>query len=158
MEYNKGFTKNSQLMAFITIEDLYGSVEVLVFPKDYERYKTQLVEDEKILVAGRVSIGDEAEGKLILESMLPFADVPKELWLQFEDRTAYEELYPAAEEIFSPFDGENGVVVYLKKEHAKKNLPPSMSVRVCPELLNALKACIGEKNVAVVYRQAALVK
>ncbi|MBQ6678809.1 MAG: DNA polymerase III subunit alpha [Lachnospiraceae bacterium] len=151
-------TKNSQLMAFITIEDLYGSVEVLVFPKDYERYKTQLVEDEKILVAGRVSIGDEAEGKLILESMLPFADVPKELWLQFEDRTAYEELYPAAEEIFSPFDGENGVVVYLKKEHAKKNLPPSMSVRVCPELLNALKACIGEKNVAVVYRQAALVK
>jgi len=83
-------TRSNQLMAFITLEDLMGSVEVIVFPKNYEADRDILTEDSKIFIKGRVSLGDEPVGKLVCEQVIPFAKVPRELWLQFEDKEMYQ--------------------------------------------------------------------
>ena len=77
-------------MAFITLEDLMGSVEVIVFPKNYEADRDVLTEDSKIFIKGRVSLGDEPVGKLVCEQVIPFSKVPRQLWLQFEDKEIYQ--------------------------------------------------------------------
>ena len=46
------YTKQNKAMAFITVEDLFGTVEVIIFPRDYEKYSRYLNEDEKVFVAG----------------------------------------------------------------------------------------------------------
>uniref|UniRef100_UPI003FEEC774 DNA polymerase III subunit alpha n=1 Tax=Waltera intestinalis TaxID=2606635 RepID=UPI003FEEC774 len=83
-------TRSNQLMAFITLEDLMGSVEVIVFPKNYEADRDVLTEDSKIFIKGRVSLGDEPVGKLVCEQVIPFSKVPRQLWLQFEDKEIYQ--------------------------------------------------------------------
>ena len=70
-------------MAFLTIEDLFGTVEVIVFPRDYEKYHTYLNEDEKVFISGHVNVEEDKNGKLICESIVSFDDTKKELWLQF---------------------------------------------------------------------------
>ena len=82
-------TKTGKYMAFLTLEDLVGSVEVLVFPKDYEVNRDLLEENAKLFIRGRVSLGDEPAGKLICERIIPFSQIPKELWIQFPDKDAY---------------------------------------------------------------------
>jgi len=66
------YTKNDKVMAFLNIEDLVGNVEVVVFPKDYEKFSALLVEDAKIFVKGRVSVEEEKDGKLICEQIISF--------------------------------------------------------------------------------------
>ncbi|HJB08693.1 MAG TPA: DNA polymerase III subunit alpha, partial [Candidatus Enterocloster faecavium] len=78
-------TRTNQLMAFVTLEDLVGSVEIVVFPRDYEANRNLFVEDSKLFVRGRVSIGDDPVGKLVCEQVVPFSEVPRELWIQFAD-------------------------------------------------------------------------
>ena len=76
-------------MAFLTIEDLVGTVEVVVFPRDYEKWNTLLEDEARIFIQGRVSAEDEKASKLILEKARAFDDMPRELWIQFRDREDY---------------------------------------------------------------------
>ena len=87
-------TKNGQQMAFVTLEDMVGSVEVIVFPRDYENKKQLLNEDAKVFISGRTSIGDDPAGRLICEQVIPFDEVPKDLWLKFADKTEYDARWP----------------------------------------------------------------
>ena len=82
-------TRQNKMMAFITVEDLAGTVEVLIFPRDYEKKRDLLIEDEKVFVQGRVSIGDDPAGKLICERIIPFSMVPRELWLKYPNKDEY---------------------------------------------------------------------
>ena len=149
-------TKNSQMMAFVTIEDMLGSVEVLVFPKDYERYRHLLEEDEKVLVSGRVSIGDDPEGKLILESMMPFSEVPKEMWLQFTNRAEYEKKFEAVKKALSGIDGNDTLVVFLKDVKQYKKLGSAFDIRAGEEAVNAAAAVLGEENIRIVPKKAVM--
>ena len=143
-------TRNNKMMAFVTIEDLAGSVEVLVFPKDYEKRRESLIQDEKVFVRGRVSIGDDPVGKLICEQVIPFADVPRELWLQYPDKDAYFSDETALLDILRMREGNDSVVIYLGRERAKKVLPRNWNVKAEGELLEVLRDRLGEKNVRVV--------
>ena len=87
------YTKTNKPMSFITLEDLYGTVEVIVFPKDYEKYASMLTEDKKIFVEGRSSVEEDKDAKLICERIKSFDDIPKKLWVQFADMKAFEEGY-----------------------------------------------------------------
>ena len=116
-------TRSNQLMAFITLEDLMGSVEVIVFPKNYEADRDVLTEDSKIFIKGRVSLGDEPVGKLVCEQVIPFSKVPRQLWLQFEDKEIYQAMEGEILGILKESEGPDSVVIYLKKERAKKILP-----------------------------------
>ena len=115
-------TKNGQMMAYVTLEDLVGSVEVLVFPRDYEKYRSVLEEDAKVYIQGRTSIGDD----------------PK--------------VFPQVVEFLDRSDGHDGVTIYLAKERARKVLPPNRSVSCDNDLLSHLYQLLGENNVKVVQK------
>ena len=145
-------TKNGQQMAFVTLEDMVGSVEVIVFPRDYENKKQLLNEDAKVFISGRTSIGDDPAGRLICEQVIPFDEVPKDLWLKFADKTEYDARWPEVTEILRGSDGHDTVIIYLEKERAKKVLPANWHVAASTEVTEKLMKIIGEKNVKVVER------
>ena len=145
-------TRSNQLMAFITLEDLMGSVEVIVFPKNYEADRDVLTEDSKIFIKGRVSLGDEPVGKLVCEKVIPFSKVPRQLWLQFEDKEIYQAMEGEILGILKESEGPDSVVIYLKKERAKKILPANWKVEAAGELMETLICKLGEKNVKLVEK------
>ena len=146
------YTKNNKTMAFITLEDLMGSVEVIVFPKNYEADRDVLTEDSKIFIKGRVSLGDEPVGKLVCEQVIPFSKVPRQLWLQFEDKEIYQAMEGEILGILKESEGPDSVVIYLKKERAKKILPANWKVEAAGELMETLICKLGEKNVKLVEK------
>ncbi len=143
-------TKTNKMMAFFTIEDIHGTVEIIVFPKDYERYRTMIVEDEKVFVRGRVSVNENEGGKVICESIVSFDNMPSELWLRLDNKEHYNSLEGQIEEICSSSDGNDKVIIYLKEEKQKKVLPPSKNVKADGELQERLKELLGIDNVVVV--------
>ena len=149
-------TRSGQVMAFVTLEDMTGSLEILVFPKDYDKYRGILNPDEKVFIRGRVSLGDEPVGKLIAERIVPFGDVPKELWIQFADMESYRNAEPWLTEQLKTSEGPDSVIIYLKKERAKKVLPRSRNVLADEVLLLALRTRFGEENVKTAWKKAEL--
>ncbi len=145
-------TKTNQLMAFITVEDMDGSVEVLIFPRDYEANKALLTEDARVFVRGRVSLGDETKGKLICEQIIPFDRVPSVLWLQFPDKAAWLAGEGELMEILSSSDGNDQVGIFLRKERQQKLLGFGHTVRADGELLEKLSSRYGKENVKVVEK------
>ena len=145
-------TKSNQMMAFITIEDLVGSVEVLVFPRDYEKNNRLLKVDDKVFVSGRVSGEEDKASKLILERIVPFETIHKELWIQFADLREYQESESELYRILMNSEGKDSVHIYLRKEKMKKTLPSSRNIRVSSELLESLYQKFGEKNVKEVHK------
>ncbi|HIX52114.1 MAG TPA: DNA polymerase III subunit alpha [Candidatus Lachnoclostridium stercoripullorum] len=145
-------TKTGKNMAFVTLEDLVGSVEVLVFPKDFEANRDLLTEDAKLFIRGRVSLGDEPAGKLICQQVIPFSKIPKDLWLQFADLEAYQAAEKQLMDTLMLSDGGDRVIIYLRKEKARKILPPGWNVDASRELLGKLTQFYGEKNVKVVEK------
>ena len=145
-------TKTGKNMAFVTLEDLVGSVEVLVFPKDFEANRDLLTEDAKLFIRGRVSLGDEPAGKLICQQVIPFSKIPKDLWLQFADLEAYQAAEKQLMDTLMLSDGGDRVIIYLKKEKARKILPLGWNVDASRELLGKLTQFYGEKNVKVVEK------
>ena len=146
------YTKNSSIMAFVTLEDLVGTVEVIAFPGSYERYQSVLFEDARVYVQGRVSAEEDKASKLILEKVLPFDQVPSDLWLRFDSRQAYEEAAPALTEELGKMPGNTGVVIYLKDVHAMKKLPARCQVDASEENLAQLRQKYGEENVRLAER------
>ncbi len=142
-------TKTNKMMAFITLEDLVGSVEVIIFPRDYEKNRDKLTEENKVYVRGRVSANEEENGKLICERIVPFDEVPRQLWIQFSSMEEYKERYQTLVDLIRDSDGNDAVGVFLAKEKAKKILPPSQSVKISRELLERLYQEFSEKNVKV---------
>ncbi len=145
-------TKTNQIMAFITLEDLVGTVEVIVFPKNYDKYKMILNEDKKVFIQGRVSSADEAQGKLICENVIPFENVPKELWIQFSNLEQYREQEELMLQILEPWDGNDSVFVYLKNSKQYKKLPASRNIHATEQVVATLKEKFGEKNVKLIEK------
>ena len=146
------YTKTGSVMAFVTLEDLLGSVEVVVFPRDYERCKTILSVDSKVFISGRADVDDEKGGKLIFSNAVPFDRVHRDLWVQFTDRASYDAGEEKLLNILSSHKGDDIVIIYLSGERAKKVMPDENRVTVSRELIDELIAVFGEKNVRVVEK------
>ena len=146
------YTKNNKVMAFVTLEDLVGTVEVVVFPRDYEKYQSLLDEDARVLIQGRVSAEDDKASKLILERVRTFEEVPRELWLQFDDRDAYADREAHLMEELRAVPGNASVVIYLKDVKAMKKLPAGYRVALQEEWLEKFRREYGSENVRVVER------
>ncbi len=144
------FTRQNQAMAFLTIEDLTGSVEVIVFPKTFERYRSFTEPDEKIFVVGHSTVDEEQDGKVICDRIVPFEDTLKELWLQFSDRPAYDAAEEELMQLLRDSDGQDEVVIYIAHPRAIRRCGRNLSVRVNEKLLKRLKEFLGEPNVRVV--------
>lgn len=146
------YTKNNKTMAFITLEDLVGTVEVIIFPKDYEKYHHLLNEDEKVFIRGRANVEEEKDGKIICEQIYSFDDTKRELWLQFETKEAFEEKEQQLYEMLHDSDGKDSVVIYISSIKAMKRLPESQNVCADMVLVNNLTNFLGKNNVKVVEK------
>ncbi len=146
-------TKTNQIMAFISVEDLLGTVEVVVFPKNYEKNKEYLNEDSKVFVKGRVQEEEGGMGKLVCETIIPFEDVPCELWIQFPDIATYQAQEAGLFEMLKSSEGTDRVVIYCAKEKAVKKLPANRNIQVEAGLLEALEEHFGKNRVKIVEKQ-----
>lgn len=145
-------TRNGKTMAFITLEDLYGVMEILIFPNVLERYRYMLKENEKIFVKGKVSIGDDEQGKLICDQIISFDKVPRELWIQFKDKNEYMLKENELLEFIRNSDGNDTLIIYCKAEKAKKVFPRNMRVNADAGMVNRLSEKYGTDNVKVVEK------
>ena len=146
------YTRNNKVMAFLTVEDLLGTVEIVVFPRDYEKWQSMLNEDARVFVQGRVNAEDDKPSKLILEKVRAFEDMPQELWIQFKDKAEYAEKEQELLETLKGYAGVSAVVIYLKDVNAMKRLPAGYHVRISDSLTGELRKKYGESNVKVVER------
>lgn len=149
----KKTTKNNTTMAFLTLEDLLGTVEIIVFPRDYEKYRGLLTEDAKVLIKGRVSAEEDKAAKLICTEITSLDDVPRELWVRFQNKEAFlleeENLY----RLLSESDGKQEVVIYLNEERAVKRLPKNYGVTISGTLLHSLREAYGDEQIKVVDKK-----
>ena len=145
-------TKTNQMMAFITIEDLLGTVEVVVFPRDYEKNRDYLEVDSKVFVRGRVSEEDDKPSKLICEKIIPFEQTKKELWIQFPDKETFLDQEQIVYGYLADSDGDDEVMIYCAKERAVKKLPKNRNIGINEQILSRLMNHFGEKRVKVVEK------
>lgn len=148
-------TKQGDNMAFVTLEDLYGTVEIVIFPRDYNRYKHLIVKDNKILIRGNASVTED-EGKLLLSSMYTFEDIKndldaekKEVWVCFEDENAYNLNEKDFLHLLKEYKGRTPVFVQLRNSRTFKPMGERYRVLADDLLLENLKSRWGEKNVLI---------
>ena len=146
------YTKNNKVMAFLTVEDLVGTVEVVVFPRDYEKSQQFLNEEGRVFIQGRVSAEDDRASKLILEKIRPFDNMPREIWIQFDNKESYTQ---QSQELLADLrrsPGDSAVVIYLKDVKAIKKLPVGYHAQIQDLWLNYMYEKYGKTNVKVVER------
>ncbi len=142
-------TKTNKQMAYLTIEDLLGTVEVIVFPRDYENNAAALERDAKVFVQGRVSCEDDKPSRLICEKVIPFEQEKKELWIQFADKETFANQEVRMLNSLKAYEGDVPVVAYLAKEKQWKKYPANRNVELTDTLIGALKLQFGENNIKV---------
>lgn len=145
-------TRNNQNMAFLTLEDMYGSVEVVVFARDFEKNRSILTPDAKLFITGRASVSDD-EAKLLFSKAISFDDIPRDVWLQFETKEAYERLQSELYQIIDRHAGSSFIKIYIREGKLRKNLPPQFAIASGGEALEELKALLGAENVVVKDRK-----
>lgn len=143
-------TRTNATMAFINLEDVYGTVEVIIFPRQYDGLRKMLIEDNKVFIKGRVNSQDDENAKLVCESIISFEDIPSELWIRFDNLESYEEKNNILLDVIKESDGKDNIVIYLKDVKKRKYLPKSMSIKIEPEIISRLKEIFGDDNIGVV--------
>lgn len=144
------YTKNDKTMAFLEIEDLYGVVEVVVFPKDYERNSQLLQEDAKVFVRGRVSVEEDKNAKLICERITSFDEIGRKLWVRFDTMQQFAAAEKELLELLAQSEGRDQVVIYVAEGKRRKDLPKEYNVKADDTLLEKLYEKFGKNNIKVV--------
>lgn len=147
-------TKTNNLMAFVELEDLFGTVEVIVFPKIYDKYKSLLVQDGIVLVEGRISQKEEEDAKLICDNVRPLSkNMGKKLYIKIN--TDLEPgILERVKEVLSDYKGIQPVYVVNDASKAKgKNrvmvADSNIWVDINDNLISELKRVVGDDCVAV---------
>lgn len=143
------YTKNNQVMAFVSLEDLTGTMEVIVFPRTYEQSSKYLKEDSKVFIRGRAQLEEAQDAKLIASEIVPFEDMPKKLWIRFRDRDAYEQSREYLDRAIDEHGGRDQLVLYIESPKSVKRFPPGQGVRADRAFLDELEAKFGHGNVTV---------
>ncbi|MBO4214189.1 MAG: DNA polymerase III subunit alpha [Lachnospiraceae bacterium] len=149
------YTKTNKVMAFLTLEDLVGTVEVVCFPRDYEKYQQILTDEAKVFVKGHVNAEEDKNAKVIMESAYAFDSIPSEVWLQFADKAEYDAKIETLLNLLKSSDGNDELVVYLKAEKAVKRMDRSRSISADGRTLGIITEFLGEENVRVVEKSIA---
>ena len=140
------YTKNDKMMAFVTLEDLAGVVEIIVFPKTYEHAAMKLSEDSHVIVEGHVSVEDEKDAKLIADKVMTFEEIPRTVWIQFANKAAFDENEKEMLEIIEGHGGKDSIVAYLRDTKQIKKYP-GIRFNAHEEVLTMLQDKFGSENV-----------
>jgi len=150
-------TKNNNMMAFITLEDLYGTVEGIVFPRIYENYKEILYEDNIILVEGTIDASEEDAPKLIcnkiseLKKEAPLkSGKTRKLYLKVKNTEHYKKVKREIYYNICKHTGNDCVIIYNEQEKANMVLPVKNWVNIeSKDLIKSLIDLLGDKNIAI---------
>jgi DNA polymerase III, alpha subunit len=149
---NIKLTRNNQRMAFITLEDLVGNIEIIVFPREFEKFKNVIEEGRKYIISGKASLEENEDAKLIAGKIIPFEEVPREVWLQFENKAKLEEIEPKLNEIFINNKGNAKVMLYCREEKQVKQVNTVKGMSYAESVIALLKEKLGEENVKIVTK------
>ena len=147
------YTKNNRVMAFLQVEDLVGSVEVVVFPNVYEKNAAELGEEAKVFISGHVNAEDDKASKLICDRIIPFDAGKRELWIQFPDKETCLAREKELLELLADSDGNDGVILFAAAEKTMKRLPAGRNVNAETALIEKLEQSFGKGNVKVIEKR-----
>ena len=134
----------------VLLECPFLLLEVIVFPKDYEKNSYKLTEENKVFIQGRVSVEEERDGKLISEKITAFDEIPRKVWLKFPNMDSYVSQEQKLFENIAQSDGNDSIVIYLEDTKQMKTLPSNRNIHADGEVLERLRGMLGEGNVRVV--------
>ena len=138
-------TRSGAVMMILNLEDMTDSIEVLCFPRETDSFREKTEEGSRIFIKGRVSLGDDAKGKLIAEKILRFDELEKEAYILFEDKQSFLTAQARLEEIL----GGAGCIIALKKERQSKRIPAENGTLLTPEAGEALIREFGSSHVVI---------
>ncbi len=140
-------TKRGELMAFLTIEDMFGTIEVVVFPKSYNDNRRAIEQTDKVFITGRVQANVDENGKLICDKIIPFSEVPRTLWIRMTDEQTYYNEEKELTDMLKDLDGKDSVIIYCEKEKSRIKWPASRNISISSQLIDGLRKKYGNKNV-----------
>jgi DNA polymerase-3 subunit alpha len=149
-------TKSNETMAFLTLEDMFGSLEILVFPKILSQYGIYIKEGSTVFIKGRISRREDEDTKVICETASSIPSTPEEgekeikkrpdgLYLKVPNENS--PAYKRAKQLLAVFDGMDSVYIYMSDSGKMFKAPASMCVNVNEVLLKELRRVLGERNV-----------
>lgn len=152
-------TRQNANMAFVEIEDMFGTVELVVFPKIYDKYASLLIEDKKILVQGKINVLEDQDAKVIVEQLQEFGDEESEeelvgegsLWLRFKNQSEFEKKYPILIQLLNGAkQGKHQVIYYVEEGRMKKS--EELGYQLTRRMLDAFIQILGEESVKIVEK------
>lgn len=137
--------KDSKPMCFLTLEDLYGTVEVVVFPKQYSLYKDILKEDRKIFIKGTASVEEDKNGSIVSDEIKDLDTIPMKLWLKFSNMEEYKKNKDKIEE-YKCCNGKDTLIIFISDTKEKKFIQNYITADI--EVIKRMKQVFGEGNIA----------
>ena len=153
MDSTVKYTKNGKAMSFINIEDLTGTLEVIVFPNSFEKSRALIAEGNKVFIKGHVQNEDERGAKLICDDIKSFDDCAREIWIQFPNKDAYSANEGKLLDTIREMDGSDSLIIYLTEEKAVKRMGANCSLAASVDNISTLRGLFGEENVKVVDKK-----
>lgn len=148
---SRKFTRNNDRMAFINLEDLHGSIEVVVFPKVMEKVSNLIDEDSLILVKGRVSIREDEAPKILCEDIQPLVNInTSKLYIAVEDDKIARGIFNNLKLALLKFRGNTPVYLFTRKEKKQYRMDREFWVNTDTGVVEFLKGEFGEENVKIV--------
>jgi DNA polymerase-3 subunit alpha len=150
-EISRKITKKNTMMAFMKVEDMYGTIEIVVFPKVLEKSNALINEDGLVIVKGRVSIREDEQPKILAEDINPLAKITDtKVYLQIEEEKQVMSVIKDISKILCEFKGSTPIYLCTKKERKKFMLPDNLWINEDIEILNLLRDRFGDENVKVI--------
>lgn len=148
---NQKVTRNNSIMAFLKLEDLTGTIEVIVFPKTLEKVKELCVTDSLVIVKGRLSLKEDEMPKLICESIEPLEKVnTSKVYLRVEDIVTAKKLSQNLKELFvKDYLGDTPVYIFASKEKQNFRVPRDRWISLDSDVITMLRETLGEENVKI---------
>ncbi len=141
-------TKKGKMMAFVTIEDLVGTLEIVVFTKIYDSNRKRLLVGERVFITGRASVDANGSAKLLAEKVITFDESPKKLWIRLKDKESYQMEMPRICSLLnSDEEGQDSVIIYMEAEKQLDKWPDSKKIRAGRDLVQKLRHIYGERNI-----------
>lgn len=149
----KKMNTKSGNMAILTIEDINGTFDVMIFNKGYMKYRDLLMEDNLVTIRGKLSIRDGKSPVVIAEAIIPWEKKTEEepkrenqkLYLRFN--TQNEEVYNNVKKITASYPGQTQVII--KCSASNKAFSFNTKVEINNYLKNELIGLLGEENVII---------
>lgn len=142
----KKYTKNNKLMAFLTVEDLYGPTEIILFESAYQNCSNVLMEDNIVLVNGRLSVREDEETKIVANQITEFATKKKSIFI-LDVTTLDEKTKVKLKGAIKFFTGDRNNMPLEIINNTVKSM--AGGIYITPEILKEFQELIGTENAKV---------